>query len=159
MKALVVYHTRTGHTEQAALDIARGLEAEGVQYHLESAAELPDNPTFNLDDYQIVLVGSPTYGHTGYRNPAKPVKRFLESIPANGLDGKTCGAFAVNAAMGGRSIVNVIEKALLKRRGRVVSGGPVVKAGAPLSLWKGPPASPDDVHRCEEYGKKVANAA
>jgi len=35
----------------------------------------------------------------------------------------------------------------------------VVKAGVPLSLWKGPNASESDVKECEEFGKKVARQA
>jgi hypothetical protein len=34
--------------------------------------------------------------------------------------------------------------------------GVAFKAGAPLSLWKGPEASEEDVLRLEELGRKLA---
>ena len=40
MKALIVYHTKTGHTKRAAEDIARGLAEEGVDSTIRAAREL-----------------------------------------------------------------------------------------------------------------------
>jgi flavodoxin len=153
MKALIVYHSKTGHTRQAAEDIARGLEATGVECVIRDAAQGTAGP---VEEFDIVLVGSPTYGNRGYHKPARPVERFLDAMSPSGLEGKVCAAFTVHAAMGGGSVLSGMEEMLAERGGRVVSGGPVVKAGAPLSLWKGPDASQADVQTCEEFGKRVA---
>jgi hypothetical protein len=75
------------------------------------------------------------------------------------LAGKYAGAFSVNAAMGAGKIVAATEKVLSGLGATVVVGGPAIKAGALLSLWKGPDASPDDVKKCEEFGARVAEAA
>ncbi len=156
MKALIVYHSKTGHTRQAAEDIAKGLESTGVECVVRDAAQAASEPVGLFD---IVLVGSPTYGNRGYHKPARPVERFMDTLSPKGLEGKVCAAFTVHAAMGGASVLSGMEEMLAERGGRVVSGGPVVKAGAPLSLWKGPDASQADVQTCEEFGRRIAAQA
>ncbi len=156
MKALIVFHSKTGHTSQAAEDIARGLESEGVEVDIRRGAQAK---SFDLADYKILLIGTPTYGHRMYKKPAAPVSEFLEGLKAGDLDGKTCGAFSVNAAFGADKLVAALEGWLLQLGGKVVAPGPAIKAGAPLSLYKGPDASPAAVKECEEYGRRVAAAA
>lgn len=159
MEALIVYHSKTGHTEQAARDIARGLESDSVGCVLRSGADLTAaTGKEDMDRFGIILVGTPTYGNRRYRLPAKPVEQFLDSLGASGLKGKTCGAFAVNARVGGDRLVTAMERRLIELGGNVVFGGPVIRAGAPLSLWKGPDASTVDVKTCEEFGRKVASS-
>lgn len=156
MKALIVYHTRTGHTRDAADDIARGLTDGGVECVVKPAAEAAGE---GAGSYDIVLFGTPTYGQRMYHKPAKSVEGFLESLGPRGLEGKTAGAFAVNAGYGAEKLVKSIESQLESMGARVVEGGPAVRAGAPLSLWKGPDAGAADRSACEEYGKRVATAA
>lgn len=156
MKALIVYHSKTGHTRQAADDITRGLKSEGVETDVVKAGEVPGK---KVGDYDIVLFGTPTYGNRRYNLPARPVDDLMKSLEPDGLSGRTVGAFTVFAGYGGGKLVASIEKSLSGLGGRVVGGGPAVKAGAPLSLWKGPDAKPADVTACEEFGRKVARAA
>ena len=156
MKALIVYFSKTGHTGQAANDIARGLEAEGVECDVRMA---PQALAADLRDYEIVIVGTPTYGHRRYKRPAAPVSEFIESLKSGDLEGKTTGAFTAFAGYGGERLVAALEGCLLGLGGKVVAPGPAVKAGAPLSLYKGPDASKDDVEKCEDFGKRVAAAA
>lgn len=156
MKALIVYHSKTGHTKDAAEAIAGGLEEKGADVTIKSAAS---TSAVEVKDYDILLAGSPTYGNTMYKSPAKPVSKFLDSLKASDLKGKYAGAFSVNAAMGADKIVASTEKMLAGHGATVVAGGPAVKAGAPLSLWKGPDAFDADVKKCEEFGRKVAEAA
>ncbi|MBU4194059.1 MAG: flavodoxin domain-containing protein [Actinobacteria bacterium] len=157
MKALIVYHTKTGHTEQAALDVARGLESCGVECAACAAANA--KAAADISEYEILAVGSPTYGNRRYRLPARQVSDFLDSLSSGKLEGKTCGVFTVNAGWGGEKLAGAMERALEVLGGHVVGKSPVVKAGAPLSLWKGPDASPSDVSKCEEFGKKLARVA
>jgi flavodoxin len=157
MKALIVFQSKTGHTEQAARDIARGLEQEGSECVLADAGSGRGVP--DPSDFEVLVIGTPTYGNKRYRLPGGHVKTFLDSIPDGGLAGKPCGAFTVNAAMGGKTLVPNLEQALARKGGLVVAGGPVVRAGAPLSLWKGPDASEEDVKACEEFGRRIARSA
>lgn len=160
MKALIVYHTKTGHTAQAARDIARGLEEGGVGCVVASAHDFMDKKVeLEVGEYDIVIVGTPTYGNRRYRLPAKPIEKFLESLPDGALEEKLCGAFAVNAGIGASKLVKSMEAVLAEKGGKVIPGGPAVKAGAPLSLWKGPDASAADVEKCMEYGRRIAGSA
>ena len=156
MKALIVYHTKTGHTRDAADDVARGLAARGVECDVKPAAEATGA---GMGGYDVVLVGTPTYGQRRYQKPAKSVERFLASLGPRGLEGKTAGAFAVNAGYGADKLIAAMESDLERLGAKVVTGGPAVKAGAPLSLWKGPDASAADAGRCEDFGRRVAAAA
>lgn len=156
MKALIVYHSKTGHTRQAADDICRGLADRQVDCTVKKATEIGAG---TLDDYDIVLFGTPTYGQRRYAEPARQVAALIDSAGAGRLKGKVSGAFAVNAAYGGNKLVAAMEAKLEGLGAKVVRGGPVVKAGAPLSLWKGPDASQADVRTCEEFGGRVADAA
>jgi len=154
-RALIVYHTKTGHTGQAAKDIAKGLQEGDVACTLV-AAKKAGSGELDVRDYEIVLVGTPTYGNRRYSSAAKPVDSFIGSLPADSLEGKYCGAFAVMAGMGAQKLIKAIEGQLRNLGGTIVSGGPAVTAGAPLSLWKGPDASETDVEACREYGRLLA---
>lgn len=79
VKILIVYYSRTGHTQQVAKSIAKELDAdleaivdvknrEGVLNYLFSAWEsFREKPTFiqtpinNPADYDLVVLGSPTW--------------------------------------------------------------------------------------------------
>lgn len=156
MKALVVYYSKTGHTKQAGEDIARGLEDKGVETSVKAAQ---DTSGKDVKGYDILVVGTPTYGNRMYKRPAGKIEQFIASIPIDALKGKTAGAFTVNAAVGGAKVVAATERLLMAFGAKVVKEGPVVKAGAPLSMWKGPNASDADVKVCEDFGRKLAEEA
>lgn len=156
MKALIIYYTKTGHTKAAAEDVARGLEEKGVDVTIEEAVKAD---SAKVGEYDVFLVGSPTYGTTMYKSAAKPVDKFMDKMKPDALSGCIAGAFSVNGAVGAEKVVAAIEKKLATYGAKVVSPGPAVKAGAPLSLWKGPDASPEDVSKCEEFGRRVAGTA
>lgn len=157
MKALIVYHTKTGHTHQAAQDIARGLSGGGVECDIKTGGEVASWGRDEVAPYDIVLVGTPTYGNRRYQLPAKPVERFMNALSPGGLEGKTAGAFTAYAGYGGEKLIGAVESSLEGLGATVAKGGPAVKAGAPLSLWKGPDAKPDDVKKCEEFGRRLAS--
>jgi menaquinone-dependent protoporphyrinogen IX oxidase len=43
MNAIILYHTRTGHTKRAGEDIAEGLRAEGCEATLVHANEMDED--------------------------------------------------------------------------------------------------------------------
>ncbi|RJP32104.1 MAG: hypothetical protein C4536_06750 [Actinobacteria bacterium] len=147
-QALVVYHTKTGHTAGAAEAVARGLESRKVKATIKRVTEV--DPT-ELSDYSMIAVGSPTRG----AKPARVVKRFLRGLDKKALKGKTATTFSSYAGFRGKATLRRMKR-LLKRRKAKVLRGVAFKAGAPLSLWKGPEASEKDVVRLEELGKKLA---
>jgi len=91
MKALVVCYSRTGNTRELAQSIARGLGADldlilarerrdglfgylrcGYEAKLERLASITQ-PTRHVEDYDLVVVGSPTWSGS----MASPVRTYL----------------------------------------------------------------------------------
>jgi flavodoxin len=156
LKALIAYHTKTGHTLDAANDIAKGLREKGVEATIKKATDVrPDE----VKGYDIFVAGTPTYGNTRYKAPAKSVAKLLDSLEPSGLKGKVAGSYTVFAGYGGHKIVEAVDDTLKRLGATVVGDSPAVKAGAPLSLWQGPSASEADVKKCFDYGVKLAQAA
>ena len=158
MKAIIIYYTRTGHTLDAARDIAEGMKTNKVVPEIRNFIEIKYK---DLADYDLVLVGSPC--HAGSTAPllsgiARPLENLLKSIPRDFLKGKKAAAFSVNAGLGAKNTVKSLEK-LLKRAGALVvfSPGPAVRAGAPLSLWRGPDYDSRDREKLKNFGKQVTS--
>lgn len=147
-RALVLYHTKTGHTADAADAVARGLESRRVKPTVKRISEARPE---ELADYDIIAVGSPTRG----AKPARAVKRFLKSLDKKALKGKTASSFSSYAGFRGKATVRRMGRLLRRRKAKVLRGV-AVKAGAPLSLWKGPDIREEDLRRLEELGRKLA---
>lgn len=85
MKALVVYDSFFGNTEQIALAIASALGSEeNVQ-----ASRVSNTKPEHLKGLDVLIVGSPTRAF----RPTKPITDFLNSIPPGGLKGIKVAAF------------------------------------------------------------------
>ncbi len=85
MKALVVYDSVFGNTEQVAQAMGRGLAQLGdVETRRVTDVEPQD-----LTEVDILVVGSPTRGF----RPTPATKKLLKRIPAGGLDGVRVAAF------------------------------------------------------------------
>ena len=158
MNAVVVYHTKTGHTRRAGEDVAAGLEAAGVSVKLASAREMGE---WDVGDAAIVVVGSPCHaGSCHIRGGLSgPIRKALRRLGASTLAGKVGGAFAVNCALGAALTVRSIEEALRRAGARVAAPGVALKAGVPFSLFTGPMASEADRERLRELGRALAAAA
>jgi flavodoxin len=152
----IVYWTKTGHTRRAADDLGAQLVARGHQVTL---IRLPEDRA-HLEDLDVVLVGSPC--HAG-SIPAQgvgmalPVEQWLRKLPPQSLAGKAAGAFSVHAKLGGQRTVATMERILIAAGAYVVSPGPVVKAGVPLSLWEGKSASEADRKGLRAYADRLAD--
>jgi flavodoxin len=146
--ALVTYFSKTGHTRQAAEDVARGLESAGVKAVVKSLGEVGKD---EIKGFNILAVGSPTRGG----NPARVVKKFFKGLDKKELKGMTAAGFSSYAGMRGKHAVKGLRKLLKKRGAGKVVKGVAVKAGAPLSLWTGPDASDKDVERLVALGRKL----
>jgi menaquinone-dependent protoporphyrinogen IX oxidase len=158
MKALIIYHTKTGHTRQAAADVAEGLKALGVEVSIQPAKTLTE---WDVEDRDIVVVASPCHaGSVSIRaGVSGPVLSLLKRLRADTLTGKVAGAFSVNCAYGGQKTVDAIEKHLQAAGARTPQQGVVIRAGVPLSLFKGPMASKKSRNQLREFGYALACAA
>lgn len=149
MKALIVYHSVTGHTQKAGEDIARGLKEGNVEVVLKKVNEVSKS---DIKDYDIIAIGSPTHGS----RPSGKIRKLLGSLENGALSQKKVAAFSAYAGMGGDKTVARIEELLRDKGATKIVNGVHVRAGAPLSLWKGRDASAEDVEKCVEVGRKLA---
>ena len=158
MKALIIYHTNTGHTRQAAKDVAEGLKGHGVDVSIQAARTLPG---WDVADQDIIVVGSPCHaGSVSIRaGVSGPIRSLLKKLEPATLEGKIAGAFSVNSAYGGQRTVHAIEKHLQAAGARTPQQGVVIRAGVPFSLFRGPMASKKSRNQLREFGYVLASAA
>lgn len=84
MKALVVYDSEYGNTEQVARTIAQSLGESSAQV-IHAGQASPEI----LIDSEMLIVGAPTQGF----RPTKPVTDLLGRLPRKALVGKSVVAF------------------------------------------------------------------
>ena len=150
MKVLILYHTKTGHTLEAANATAEGIRSAGSQADLVSAKNW--NPTA-LANYDALIVGSPCWaGSVTSSGVATPITRALDSLAPGALQGKRCSGISVHSGMGAETTVRTIGEILAQKGAADYRPGPVARAGVPLSLWKGPSVSVEDEERFRAFG-------
>ena len=147
LRVLVLYHSRSGHTESLAKLIAEAIAAQGLDVVCKKVVDA--NPDELLDVDGVVL-GSPTY----YGNMAAEMKKFLDdSIKHHGkLDGKVGAAFATAGTMGQETTVISLLQALLIH-GMIIQGDFKGHHYGVTALGK-----PDekDIQRCQRFGQRFA---
>jgi len=154
-RALIVYHSKTGHTRRAGEDIAAGLAEGGVEVAVKRVAGVPVE---ELADYDLIVVGSPCRAGSVkvmFSGIAGPVSKWLGGLPVDAFAGKGVAAYSVHSTFGGLSTVKSLERLLTDMGGRVLVPGPAVKAGVPFSLWRGPDASSADRERLRQFGRDL----
>ena len=104
MKALVIYDSAFGNTEQVAQAMGRALSAHTDVEVVRATDVQPDQLT-GLD---VLIVGSPTQKF----QPLPTVKRLLEGIPAQGLEGVKVAAFDTRISVEdtNSTILNIMVK-------------------------------------------------
>ncbi|NLG48641.1 MAG: flavodoxin family protein [Chloroflexi bacterium] len=90
MKALVVYDSFFGNTEQIARAVGEALQSAGDVEVRRVTDVTPDQ----LAGFDLVIVGSPTRAF----RPSPNTKAFLDAIPAEGLRGIKVAAFDTRIA-------------------------------------------------------------
>jgi NAD(P)H dehydrogenase (quinone) len=153
VKVLVVYDSKTGHTEKMALAVAKGAEqAGGVEVTVKKVEQTSPDDLLGAD---AIIMGSPTY----FGQMSAKLKALIdESIKVHKkLGGKVGAAFTSSGgtASGAETTLLSILQAMLIH-GMVVSGNAagrhygVAVSGAPKA---------QDLESCEELGRKVATLA
>ena len=121
VRVLIIYDSRTGNTEKAALKVAESVkEVEGVECKV---LRVDDARVEDLLEADGIIIGSPTY----YGLMSGKVKEFLDrSVKVHGrLEGKVGAAFTSSGgtASGAETTILSILKALLIH-GMIVQGNP-----------------------------------
>ena len=150
-KILVVYDSKTGHTEKMALAIAKGAKrVKGVEVEVKRASE---TGTKDLIEADGIILGSPTY----YGLMSAPLKKLIDkSVKIHGkLEGKAGAAFTSSGgtASGAETTLLSIAQAMLVH-GMIVQGRANNKHYGAAAV--GAPKK-DDLRSCMNLGKRTAN--
>jgi flavodoxin len=151
MNALLLYHSRTGHTLEAANAIVQGIQAAGGSATLVTAKDFTPQM---IHQYDVLIVGSPCWGGSIANGISTPISGAIKTITTEVTD-KLCAGFSVNAGFGGKSTVKSMGERLKAKGCADYVEGPVAKAGAPLSMWIGPAVKPEDLDRYRAFGKDL----
>jgi flavodoxin len=151
MNALLLYHSKTGHTLEAANAIVQGIKSAGGSATLVLAKDFTPQ---TITQYDVLIVGSPCWGGSIANGISTPVSDALKTI-TNEVKGKLCAGFSVNAGFGGKSTVKSMGERLKEKGCADYVEGPVAKAGATLSLWVGPAVKPEDLARYRAFGEDL----
>lgn len=132
MRAVVVYYSQTGRTEEMAENIAEGIRDRGVETdvvsierseeksyrtNVEEAKKLVEaeiEPTkTDLSEYDFICIGTPVWSSA----PATPVNGYLAEV--RGVEGKKILCFATHGGGGPGDTFEIMKK-LEKMGGKVV---------------------------------------
>ena len=147
LKVLVIYHSRSGHTEALAKWIAEAIAQEGLDVVCKKVEDASPDEMLDADG---VVLGSATY----YGIMAAEVKQFLDdSIKHHDkLDGKVGGAFASAGAMGQETTVISLLEALLIH-GMIIQGDTRGHHYGVTSIGK---PGDKERERCQRFGKRFS---
>src|SRR3989338_6615922 len=149
-RVLIVYYSKTGHTEKMAEAVEEAVKQEGVEVVRK---KVEDTQVDELLNYDGIIIGSPTY----YGIMAWPIKKLIdESVKFHGkLAGKVGAAFSSSANIGGGNetvILSILEALLI--HGMIVQGEPKGDHYGPVAINE-----PDEraIKGCRKLGQTVAN--
>ena len=149
-KVLIIYYSRTGHTEKMADVVEDAIRQEGVEAVKKKAEDVKVDELLNFDG---IVIGSPTY----YGTMAWPIKKLIdESVKFHGkLTGKVGAAFSSSANIGGGNetvILSILEALLI--HGMIVQGEPKGDHYGPVGINE-----PDEraLKGCRKLGETVAS--
>jgi NAD(P)H dehydrogenase (quinone) len=146
---LIIYHSKTGNTEEMAKAVEEGVKSEGVKVIRKKLNRTALKDLLKADG---IILGSPTY----YGTMAAEMKAFLDlSVRHHGkLEGKVGAAFSSGGGLGGGVETTVLDmlKALLIH-GMVIQGDPHGSHYGPVSIGRPNAAAKKE---CKNLGEKVA---
>jgi len=146
---LILYHSKTGNTEEMAKAVEEGVKSGGVKVVRKKVNRAPLKDLLKTDG---IILGSPTY----YGTMAAEMKAFLDrSVKYHGkLEGKVGAAFSSCGGLGGGVETTVLDmvKALLIH-GMVIQGDPWGSHYGTVSIGKPNAAAKKE---CKKLGEKVA---
>lgn len=148
-KVLIVYYSRSGHTEAMAKLVAEGVESEGVEVECKKVADTSVDDLLAVDG---IILGSPTY----YGTMAAEIKRLLDdSVKYHGkLDGKVGAAFSSAGGRGGGNETTIMDMLrALMIHGMIVQGDPKGDHYGPVAVGKPDERSSEE---CKRRGARVA---
>ncbi len=157
MKALIVFDTAYGNTEQ----IARAIAAELGKSMPTSVLKAAEAKADSVDGADLVIAGAPTQKFRA----SEAMQRFLDALPDHALKGKSTAAFDTRISVsdkgaGIRFVLNMggyaakrIAAVLKKKGGRLI----VPPEGFLVKGEKGP-LTEGELERAANWAKSIAQA-
>jgi NAD(P)H dehydrogenase (quinone) len=146
---LILYHSKSGNTEEMAKAVEEGVKSEGIKVIRKKVNRATLKDFLNADG---IILGSPTY----YGTMAAEMKAFLDrSVQIHGkLEGKVGATFSSGGGLGGGVETSVLDmvKALLIH-GMIIQGDPWGSHYGTVSIGKPNAAAKKE---CKKLGEKVA---
>src|SRR4030042_4661308 len=101
---LIVYHSKTGNTEEMARAVEEGVKAQGMKAIRKKVSRTTPKELLKVDG---IILGSPNY----YGTMAAEMKAFLDKSVQyhTKLEGKVGAAFSSGGALGGGVETAVLE--------------------------------------------------
>ena len=149
MKVMMVYHTKTGHTLEAANALAEGIRSAGSEADLVTAKQFSAG---QVAGYDALIAGSPCWFGSVVGGIAAPLQAALERLDAGALQGKKCAAISVGSFGGAKGTVAAMGAILQQKGCAEFIPGPTARAGVPLSVVKGPSVSAKDEDVFRAFG-------
>lgn len=150
-KILVVYDSKTGHTEKMAFAVAKGAKrVKGVEVEVKRASETSVKDLVEADG---IILGSPTY----YGLMSGPLKKLIDkSVKVHGkLEGKVGAAFTSSGGIASGAETTLLSIALaMLVHGMIVQGRANNKHYGTATV--GAPKK-DDLRSCMDLGKRTAS--
>lgn len=146
-RALIIYESKFGNTEQVARELAKGLEEVGVETHLTKPKGMKLDEVTSFD---VILFGCPVH----MMGPTRGIKKTIDKVGKTGVSGKLTTAFETYAGDHMGKAVTKMEERIAKK----MPGLDLVKPGfsALVEGFKGPVAT-EDLSRAVEFGKMLGN--
>ena len=146
---LIVYHSKTGNTEEMAKSVEEGVKSEGLEVVRKKVNRTSLKDLLKADG---IILGSPTY----YGTMAAEMKAFLDqSVQYHGkLEGKVGAAFSSGGGLGGgveTTVLDIVKSLLI--HGMVIQGDPRGSHYGTVSIGRPNAAAKKE---CKRLGEKVA---
>jgi NAD(P)H dehydrogenase (quinone) len=146
---LIVYHSKSGNTQEMAETVKEGVQSEGVKAVMKKVNQATLKDLLNADG---IILGSPTY----YGTMAGEMKAFLDrSVQIHGkLEGKVGATFSSGGGLGGGVETTALDMAKsLLIHGMIIQGDPWGSHYGTVSIGRPNAAAKKE---CKKLGQKVA---
>ena len=147
-KGLVVYDSKTSHTEKMAMSISQGMEGGGLEVKVK---RVEDASLSDLTDADAIVLGSPTYFGNMSGNMKQFVDRSIELYPDK-LNNKVGAAFTSYGGEGDYTTLLSLIVAMFFHQ-MIIVGHQSGEPGA-TSVEE-----PDDkcIAECRVFGERIAD--
>ena len=149
-KGLVVYDSKTGHTEKMAMAISQGMEGGGLEVKVK---RVEDASLSDLTDADAIVLGSPTYFANMSGNMKKFIDESIELYPDK-LKDRVGATFTSYGGEGDYTALSSLIIAMLFHQMIIIGH----QSGEPGAISMG---EPDDkcIAECQVFGERIADFA